>query len=693
MLDGTQLTHLSPVDILILVLYFAVVVFIGFYVKGSTNTSEEFFLAGREMTAWIAGLSFVSANLGSLELMGWAGSAYQYGMLATHWYWIGAIPAMLFLGIVMMPFYYISKTHSVPGYLQLRYGEGARGLAAGSFALMTILMSGVNIYAMALVMHTVLGWNTNVSMWIGAATVAVYVMLGGLRSAIINEVLQFVLIWAGAALIPILGLIEAGGWTQLKANIATNIGNDSYTHLWTTLGHFNGNPMGINWVGIVFGLGAIISFGYWTTDFLVVQRVLSAHNLRAAKMAPVIGAAFKMAVPLIVILPGLICLGLMQNGHPLFHLVSDADAARTGQHAYDEVLPLMLIRYCGPGLLGLGITALVAGFMSGMAGNVSAFSTVWTYDIYGAYMDPPRARIVRSGSVRDLLLSFLGRITRTQFWTYLIPVHIIFACLLAVAMRSGNMIPLTIFGLATAYPTLAVNAKRCHDRGRSAFFMLVALVPILNLWYLIEVGFLPGTKGANQYGGGGPEELVNAPPDSHYVAMGRASTVVGMVISIISAYILAHASSIMDYVQALFSFFIAPLYGTVILGMLWKRGTKQGGFWGLLAGTVSSIGMFIYTSTGTEAHKAAALARIALSPDAKPMAENMFRALWSWLICVFVTVVVSYMTKPKTDAELNGLVYGATIIPHDGATTIFQKPIFWAGVVAVGFIALNIIFF
>src|ERR1700709_1991361 len=255
MMFTTQLTHLSPVDILILVLYFAVVVFIGFYVKGSTNTSEEFFLAGREMTAWIAGLSFVSANLGSLELMGWAGAAYQYGILAAHWYWIGAIPAMLFLGIVMMPFYYISKTHSVPGYLQLRYGEGARGLAAVSFALMTILMSGVNIYAMALVMHTVLGWNTNVSMWIGAATVAVYVMLGGLRSAIINEVLQFILIWAGAALIPILGLIEAGGWTNLKTHIATNAHSAQYTHLWSTMGHFKDNPMGINWVGIVFGLG------------------------------------------------------------------------------------------------------------------------------------------------------------------------------------------------------------------------------------------------------------------------------------------------------------------------------------------------------------------------------------------------------------------------------------------------------
>src|SRR6201747_2263407 len=345
--SGTQLTKLSPVDILILALYFALVIFIGFYVKGSTNTSEEFFLAGREMSAWIAGLCFVSANLGSLELMGWAGAAYQYGILATHWYWIGAIPAMLFLGIVMMPFYYISKTHSVPGYLKLRFGEGARAVSAVSFALMTILMSGVNMYAMALVMKTVLGWDISFSIGIGAATVALYVMLGGLRSAIINEVLQFVLIWAGAAMIPILGLAEAGGWSQLKANVAANVGNAHYTHMWTTLGHFRDNPMGLHWTGIVFGLGFVVSFGYWTTDFLVVQRVLSANNLRAAKMAPVIGAAFKMAVPLIVIVPGLIALGLHNaDGTMAYHLVSDSVAKATGQSSYDEVLPLMLIRYC-----------------------------------------------------------------------------------------------------------------------------------------------------------------------------------------------------------------------------------------------------------------------------------------------------------------------------------------------------------
>jgi SSS family solute:Na+ symporter len=564
----TQLTHLSPVDVLILVLYFAVVIFIGFYVKGSTNTSEEFFLAGREMTAWVAGLSFVSANLGSLELMGWAGSTYQYGILALHWYWIGAIPAMLFLGIVMMPFYYISKTHSVPGYLQLRFGEGARGLAAVSFSFMTILMSGVNMYAMALVMKVVLGWNINFSIWVGAITVAIYVMLGGLRSAIINEVLQFVLIWAGAALIPILGLVEAGGWTNLKAQIAQNVGSNDYTHLWSTLGHFRDNPMGVHWTGIVFGLGFVVSFGYWTTDFLVVQRVLSAHNLRAAKMAPVIGAAFKMAVPFIVILPGLICLGLTSHGVPLFHLVGENQVSAANPYSYNELLPLMLIRYCGPGLLGLGITALVAGFMSGMAGNVSAFSTVWTYDIYGAF----------------------------------------------------------------------INKKAS---------------------------------------------------DQHYVLMGRWSTVIGMIVSIGTAYLVAHAASIMDYVQALFSFFIAPLFGTVVLGMLWKRATNAGGFWGLLIGTASSISMFFYTTYGGSA----ALSRIALSSDARPMAETLYRALWSWCICVVVTVVVSYMTTAKPEAELAGLVYGATPIPDDGATSLWQKPIFWAIIVIIVFFILNIIFF
>src|SRR6267143_3031954 len=563
----TTLVHLSAVDIAIIVFYFALVLAIGLYLRGRSHTGEDFFMAGREMTAWIAGLSFLSANLGSLELMGWAASSYQYGILAAHWYWIGAIPAMLFLGIVMMPFYYISKTHSVPGYLHLRFGEAARGLSAVSFALMTILMSGVNMFAMALVMKTVLGWNITFSIWVGAGTVALYVMLGGLRSAIINEVLQFVLIWAGAAMIPILGLIEAGGWTNLKAQIAANIGRSDYTHLWSTVGHFGDNPMGVHWTGIVFGLGFVISFGYWTTDFLVVQRVLSAHNLRAAKLAPVIGAAFKMAVPLIVIVPGLLALAVLKNPDgSLMHLVPESLAATTGQHSYNEVLPLMLIRYCGPGLLGLGITALLAGFMSGMAGNVSAFSTVWTYDIYGALLN-----------------------------------------------------------------------KKADD--------------------------------------------------AQYVRMGRWSTIVGVFISIVTAYFVMHYLSIMDYVQALFSFFIAPLYGTVILGMLWKGATPAGGFWGLLAGTASSIGMWAWVKLSP-----GAIAYVALSAHARDMAENMYRALWSWVVCVLVTIAVSMLTKPKPDSELTGLVYGVTDIPSESYVTVFHRPWFWASVVAVLFLVVNVVF-
>jgi solute:Na+ symporter, SSS family len=555
-----RLVHLSLVDSIIIVFYFALVLAIGFYLKRQSNTSEDYFLAGREMTAWIAGLSFLSANLGALELMGWAAASYQYGILAAHWYWIGAIPAMIFLALVMMPFYYISKTHSVPGYLKLRYGEPSRALSAVSFAFMTVLMSGINMYSMALVMKVVLGWDIHFSIWVSSITVAIYVGLGGLRSAIFNEVLQFILIWAGALLIPILGLIEAGGWKNLQAQVAQRASAE-YTHLWSTLGSFQANPMGIHWTGIVFGLGACISMGYWTTDFLVVQRILSAKDLRAAKMAPVIGAAFKMFVPLIVILPGLIGIAVLP-----MKLMGEGAAVATGGHSYNEVLPLLLARYCGPGLLGLGVTALMAGFMSGMAGNVSAFSTVWTYDIYGALLHK--------------------------------------------------------------------NAS-----------------------------------------------------DKQYVNMGRWSTVVGVLISVGTAYLVMQFLSIMDYVQALFSFFIAPLYGTVLLGMLWKRATNAGGFWGLLAGTLSSIGMWAWVKVDPSA-----LRYVALSPYARDMAENMYRALWSCLICVAVTVVVSLLTAPKPASELKGLVYGETEIPSEGELAFYQRPVFWAVIVLAVFVVLNILF-
>src|ERR1700691_1318511 len=329
--SSSRLVLFSTIHLVIIVFYFALVLAIGFYLKGQSNTGEDFFMAGREMTAWIAGLSFLSANLGALELMVWAGAAYKNGILAAHWYWIGALPAMLFLALVMMPFYYISKTHSVPGYLKLRFGEPARALSAISFAFMTVLMSGVNMFAMAKVMQIVLGWDINFSIWVSSLTVAVYVTLGGLRSAIFNEVLQFFLIWAGALLIPILGLYEAGGWGHLKVLI-TQRASEQYVHLWAGLGSFSANPMGIHWTGIVFGLGAVISMGYWTTDFLVVQRILAAKDMRSAEMAPIIGAGFKIFVPIIVILPGLLGLAVLPE-----KLVPESMAVASGAHSYNDV--------------------------------------------------------------------------------------------------------------------------------------------------------------------------------------------------------------------------------------------------------------------------------------------------------------------------------------------------------------------
>jgi solute:Na+ symporter, SSS family len=560
LVNSERLVHLAPVDLAIIAIYFLAVLLIGFYLKRFAKTGEDFFLAGREMTAWVAGLAFVSANLGSLELLGWAGSAYQYGILAAHWYWIGAIPAMVFLGIVMMPFYYISKTHSVPGYLKLRYGSAASGLSAVTFAIMTVLMSGVNMYAMAVVMKVVLGWNINFSIWVSSMTVGLYVAAGGLFSAIFNEVLQFFLIWFGALLIPILGLIETGGWKGMVARIQQNFPGQDYTHLWGPLGRFQDNPMGMHWTGIVFGLGAVQAMGYWTTDFLVVQRVLSAKDMRSAKMAPIIGSFFKMAVPFIVILPGLLGLAVLP-----MHLVP-ASSLQSGQYSYNEVLPLMLARYCGPGLLGLGITALVAGFMAGMAGNVSAFATVWTYDIYRPF-------------------------------------------------------------------------------------------------------------------------LRKTAPDQHYVSMGRWCTMIGLVISIGTAYLAMGFASIMDYVQALFGFFIAPLFGTVLLGMLWKRVSRAAGFWGLLAGTLSSIGMFVAMKLDQRY-----VAVFALSPHAKALAQDMYQALWSCVICVTVTVAVTLVTKPRPDEELRGLVYSLTDVQREGRATLVRRPAFWAAVVLAIFLVLQIVF-
>jgi SSS family solute:Na+ symporter len=709
---ATKLLSMAPVDYLIVVIYFVAVLGIGVYLKKFASTGEDFFLAGRKMTAWIAGLSFISANLSSLETMGWSAMAYQYGMLGAHAYLIGAIPAILFLAIVMMPFYYICKTHSVPGYLKLRYGEGSRSLAGISFAFMTVLVSGASMFAMAKILHLLLAWDMNTSIWVSSLTVAVYVTLGGLVSAVFNEVLQFFLIWLGSLLIPILGIIHAGGWNKMLATIQENVkviqpglknadGTfPDFTSLWHNLGSFDTNPMGIDWFGMVFGLGLAVSFGYWCTDFLQVQRVIVAKDLRSAQNGTIIGAVLKMCVPLIVTIPGLLGLAVLLNpdGSPLV-LVPESDPRANITHkTFNDVLPLLMGQYLGPGLLGLGVTAMIAGFMSGMAGNVSAFATVWTYDVYR--------------------------------------------------------------------PLIRRNAS-----------------------------------------------------DRHYLNMGRWSSILGVLISIGTAYMLFFFSNILEYLQVLIFFFIVPLFGIVILGMLWKRATPAGGFWGFLSAIVFSIAMWAVVHSFPEGYRPPpkivldkgavvsferakendtekivkvvvesgmvrttnvpiALADpkgpsasgdlvvknqaillpattkgkdkpvavqilapevvlsgtetkdkfgvegiqvelrpgvgvqavevvqhfvpsafnsdhtkyIARSEKAKPMAVNMYSAFWTLVLCLGVTIGVSLFTKPKPDEELKNLVMGLTPLPDEGPCPWYKHPYLWAATVLIVLVAINIIF-
>ena len=695
---ASSLLRLSFIDLVIIVIYFVVVLAIGFYLKKFASTGDDFFMAGRKMTAWIAGLSFISANLSSLETMGWSAMAYQYGMLGAHAYLIGAIPAILFLAIVMMPFYYISRTHSVPGYLKLRFGEGARSVAGISFSFLTVMVSGASMFAMAKILNLLLGWDMNVSIWISSVTVAIYVTLGGLLSAVFNEVLQFFLIWLGSLLIPVMGIIHAGGWSKMMATVQKNaavihptVQNADFTSLWRNLGSFDTNPMGIDWFGMVFGLGLAVSFGYWCTDFLQVQRVIVAKDLRSAQNGTIIGAVLKMLVPLIVTIPGLLGLAVLTNGDgsPLVLVPESDPRAGITHRTFNDVMPLLMGQYLGPGLLGLGVTAMIAGFMSGMAGNVSAFATVWTYDVYKPLIN-----------------------------------------------------------------------KRASDK--------------------------------------------------HYLNMGRWSSIIGILISIATAYALFFFSNILEYLQVLVFFFIVPLFGTVILGMLWKRATPAGGFWGFLIAILVSISMWAYVHTFpdgyrpqpkatlsenavvsldrtivdktehirgivvesgtvrlvnvpaqssrftvqneelalpvTLAEKSGAVsvqilapqvqladskeiskfgvegvpvvlkpgvqvesetvshtfAPAAFNPDharviarsekAKPMAINMYSGWWSLVVCLLVTFLVSMFTRPKPESELKNLVLGLTPLPDEGPCPWYQKPVVWASVVAMALLAINIIF-
>jgi len=551
-----QAIGLSFFDWIIILIYFAFVLGIGFYLRRYTKSEDDFFLAGRRSSSWVAGLAFLSANLGALELMGMAGNTFKYGMYVAHFYWIGAIPAMVFLGIFMMPFYYSSRIKSVPGYLKLRFDEKTRVLNGISFAMMTLLVSGINLYAMALVLHTFVGWNWDLSMWASALTVAVYVALSGLMSAIFTEIIQFFLIWFGLFLVSVLGIVEIGSLDEIFHRLP-----EAYSKLWSTSADPTQNGMLITWAGIVLGLGFVLSFGYWTTDFLVVQRAFSAKDLRSARMTPIIASFFKMAVPFLVIVTGLIALALSKDSGSGFQLMTER-----GKINYDSALPMLIARYYPTGLVGLGITALLAGFMAGQAGNISAFNTVWTYDIYQSVINKKAS-----------------------------PTHL--------------------------------------------------------LW------------------------------------MGRVATVAGILISVLTAYWAKSMPTIMDYMQAIFSWVNAPLFATMLLGMFVKWITPDAAFWGLIAGMGSSFTMFLAVKL-----EWIPMHLLTLSKVATDMAANFWRAWWAWLICFMVTIIVSLFTKKKADDELVGLVKGLTKEVSMDEVPWYKKPAFYAVLSIIVLIILNIYF-
>ncbi len=545
---------LTIFDYSIIGLYFLFVLGIGYFLKKNIKTSEDFFLSGRSIPAWITGLAFIAANLGALEVMGMVSNSTKYGILTAHFYWLGAIPAMAFVGVFMMPFYYGSKVRSVPEYLKLRFDEKTRAFNAVSFAVLTLLMSGINMYAMGIIFKLLLGWSFHFSVLVSAFIVLLYVFFGGLTSSIYNEVVQFILIVVGLFPIAFLGLREVGGWNELYGRLPSN-----FKHLWSTLSSADSNPMGIEWFGMIFGLGFVLSFGYWCTDFLVVQRALASKDLNSARITPLVGAFPKMLFPFFVVLPGMIAVLVLPEFKDVIPSLLKNGVAPESLN-YNMALPLLMKHYMPTGLLGLGLTALLASFMSGMAGNVTAFNTVWTFDIYESYIKP------------DM-------------------------------------------------------------------------------------------------------------PDKHYVWMGRMATVFGVLISIGLTYIVMYFNNLMDYMQLLFSFFNAPLFATFLLGMFWKRATSSGAFWGLAAGTTSAAAHYFL------------IYKASLIQYGSEMSANFYGAVVAWSICFIVTILLSFITKPKEDKELVGLVYSLTPKEYKKNIPFLLKPEFLAGIVLFITLIINIFFF
>ncbi len=567
-----QQIHIGAIDYAILIVYFAFVLGIGWALRRFVKSSDDFFLSGRSIPTWIAGLAFLSANLGAQEVIGMGASGAKYGMMTSHFYWVGAIPAMVFVGIFMMPFYYGSRARSVPEYLKLRFDEKTRGFNAITFAVMTVFSSGISMYALAKLLELVLGWNFHTSVLLSAVIVLIYIFMGGLTSAIYNEVLQFFLIVMGFLPLVLLGLKDVGGWAGLTAKlqtVATNAGYapGAWSASWRHLSSPSANPMGVEWFGMVMGLGFVLSFGYWCTDFLVIQRAMAANSMTAARRTPLLAAIPKMLFPALVILPGMIAIALHVTRGGLLPLGSD------GTPNYNLAVPVMLAHYLPSGLLGLGLTALMASFMSGMAGNVTAFNAVWTYDIYQSHIRP----------------------------------------------------------------------------GQS---------------------------------------------DAHYLRMGHAATVFGILLSVAAAYATTRFNNIMDMLQLVFAFVNAPLFATFLLGMFWRRTTGHGAFFGLLAGTAAAaIHHGLVLPQGAVPGLKGAFFGAVLHTYPSEMAQNFWTAIFAWTTCFVATIVISLATRRnKSDDELKGLVYALTPRLTDGAMPWYKRPATLAVVVLALTLVLNVIF-
>ncbi len=574
------MTQITALDYVVMAIYFAVVLGIGWALRRAMRTSNDFLTSGRSLPPWVTGLAFLSANLGAQEVIGMGASGAKYGLATAHFYWIGAIPAMVFVGIFMMPFYYGSKARSVPEYLRLRFDEKTRTLNAIAFAAMTVFSSGVSMYAMGKLLNLLLGWDFDTSVMISAGIVLAYVLLGGLTSAIYNEVLQFFMIVFGFAPLVWIGLKNVGGWNGMTAKLATaatarGLPEYAYTNVWQGMGSAATNAIGIEWFGMVMGLGFVLSFGYWCTDFLVVQRAMAANSMTAARRTPLIAAVPKMLFPFLVIVPGMIALAMGDHVIPAKLTAAGTPLMDSLGHVvldYDLATPMMLVKLFPTGMLGLGLTALIASFMAGMAGNVTAFNTVWTYDIYQAHLKP-------NGS------------------------------------------------------------------------------------------------------------------DDHYLWMGRVATVGGIALSVAAAYVAGAFNNIMEFLQLVFAFVNAPLFATFALGMFWKRSTGHGAFWGLVAGTVApaihhGISLAAGSSPGV---KGGYLDTLLTYPS--EMAQTFWTAIAAFTTCFVVTIVVSLLTAPRSDTELEGLVYSLTPKPVDDVRHWYQKPSVFALAVLVGMGLLNVLFF